>query len=639
MKLMPLLLLFAACGDDGTAAPQGCQPLLPGECMLPYPSDFFRVPDSTMPSGFHITLAPVAQPKDLHANVMDPTKFWQPDGFSRVSMILATLQTPVTHDGLVGILDDYAMSQSPQSRTLIIDTTTGELVPHYVDIDPRSTKPAKQPIAIYPAIPLAPTRRYIVSLQGLVGADGRPAPAPEGFRKLRDKQVSEDDKALTGIATHFESDVFPAIIKAGVARGNIQLAWDFSTASDGRTQGDMIDIRQQTLAWLDQNPVTATIDSVDLNPNTDIFRTVRGNITVPLFLESPDPGAKLNRDTTGALKQNGTAQIPFIAQVPVSLMAGTTPGRALAYGHGFFGTRDEATAASTRNIANHLGVVLFSIDWWGMSTPDAGKLAGDITGEAWQAFRFTDRVHQGIANWLVMTAAIRGPLAQKMELHRPDGSALYDPGVVYFLGISEGHILGSVMTSLNPDLTSAVFNVGGASWGHMLFRARPMAPLISLLDNLVSDTLVEYEFIALGRSLLDRIDPAIYAGYLLDGGGLPRNPTQRRVLIQTGLGDDEVINAASFLQARQLGIPQMAPNAYAAWGMEQKMAPMNGSAIAVWDFNIDLSYYDDPVPAMAENGVHEGLRTLTTALDQMDQHLRPNGMIVNTCGGVCTSAH
>src|SRR5262249_7668835 len=172
----------------------------------------------------------------------------------------------------------------------------------------------------------------------------------------------------------------------------------------------------------------------------------------------------------------------------------------------------------------------------------------------------------------------------------------------------------------------------------MLFRAEPMKPLITLMDTIVPDGLTEYSFIALGRSLLDRIDPAIYAGYLLDGGGLPHNPTQRRVLIQTGLGDDQVINASSFLQARALGLPQMSPNAYAGWGLMQQMAPIDGSAIAVWDFHIDLSYYKDPVPLMMENGVHEGLRKLDSALNMMDQHFRPNGMVMNTCGGICTSA-
>jgi hypothetical protein len=635
MKLMPLLLLFAACGDDASATPQGCQPLLGGaDCLLPYPSDYFRSPD---PNGYHIAIADAAKVKDMHGHPVDPTTFWQADGFSRVSQIVATLGAPVAHDGLVGILDDYAGSTMPQSRTLLINATTGELIPHYVDVDSRPSKPTRQGIALYPAILLAPKTRYVVALQNIVGADGMPVPAPKGFQKLRDHQVGDDDAALKGIATHFDSDVFPVIVRAGVARGSLQLAWDFTTASDEHPQEDMKNVREQTLAWLDQNQIQVTVDSVEQNTDADVWLRVRGTITGPLFMEDANPGAILHRDASGKVVQNGMATFPYIAQVPMSLMTATTPARALAFGHGFFGSRDEITGAAVRHISDRLQMVVFGIDWWGMSQDDAGKVAYYLAGDPSNIDRFTDRVHQAMANWLVMTAAIRGPLAQQMALQRTGGAGLYDPSTVYFLGISEGHILGSVMCSLNPDITRAVLNVGGASWTHMMFRARPFSGFLGVLDTTLPDGLSEYEFTALARSAMDRIDPAIWAEYLL-GGGLPRNPAQRHVLLQIGIGDDEVINPATFLQARILGIPQMAPNAMSGWNLEQKMAPMD-SALAVWDFGVDYSYYATPEPLGMENGVHEGLRRLDTVIDQMDQHLRPNGMILNTCGGVCTSAH
>src|SRR5262245_57908478 len=108
MKLIALLLLFSACGDDGAATPQGCQPLLGGsDCLLPYPSDFFRAPDATSVTGYHIAIFDAAKIQDMHGHGIDPASFWQSDGFSRVSMIVATLGAPVVHDGLTGILDDY----------------------------------------------------------------------------------------------------------------------------------------------------------------------------------------------------------------------------------------------------------------------------------------------------------------------------------------------------------------------------------------------------------------------------------------------------------------------------------------------------------------------------------------------------
>jgi hypothetical protein len=630
MKLWPFLLLFAACGDDGTPAPQGCQPLT-SDCMLPYPSDFFRTPDAKL--GQRVALADVAKIHDMHGHLIDPTTFWAADGFSRVPQIVATLDAPVVHDGLVGILDDYTPSTMPQNRTILIEAATGKLIPHYVDVDTRLSKPTRQGIIIYPAVLLAAKTRYIVALQNISGSSGGAVAAPPGFAALRDKK-----SAASGVATHYETDIFPVLEHAGIARANLQLAWDFTTASDEHPQEDLMAVRTQTLAWLAQNQIQVTVDSVDENPSSDIWRTVRGTVTGPLFMSDANPGAVLHRDANGQVAQNGTATFPYIAQIPVSVQTATTPARALAFGHGFFGSRDETVSGKTTHIANRLGVVMFSIDWWGMSVDDAGKVAQDLTGDPSNVDRFTDRVHQAMANWLTMTAAIRGPLASQMALHRTDGSATYDPATVYFLGISEGHILGSVMCAINPDISRAVLHVGGASWTHMMFRARPFQGFLGVLDSVLPDGLSEYEFTALARSGMDRIDPAIWAEHL-QGGTLPGNPPERRVLLQIGLGDDEVINPATFLQARILGIPQMSPNRLAGWGLEQKMAPIDGSAIAVWDFGIDLSYYNTPEPLGMENGVHEGVRTLDTAIDMMDMHLRPNGMIVNTCGGVCTSAH
>src|SRR5262245_38729505 len=125
MKLMPLILLFAACGDDAPATPRGCQPLLAGaDCLLPYPSDYFGSPD---PSGHRVAISDAAKIKDMHGYPVDPSSFWQAAGFSRVSMIVATLGAPVVHDGLVGILDDYTPSTMPSSRTILVNATSGEL--------------------------------------------------------------------------------------------------------------------------------------------------------------------------------------------------------------------------------------------------------------------------------------------------------------------------------------------------------------------------------------------------------------------------------------------------------------------------------------------------------------------------------
>jgi hypothetical protein len=327
--------------------------------------------------------------------------------------------------------------------------------------------------------------------------------------------------------------------------------------------------------------------------------------------------------------------VPFTALVPASLASASMPGRALGYGHGFFGNREELVGAPASHIADRLAAVAFSIDWWGMSDVDLPDVGERFTSAPSQALSFSDRLHQAMASWTVMTAAIRGPLAAEAAFHRPTGQPLYDTSAVYFLGISLGHILGGVLAAFDPDLSRVCLQVGGAGFTHIMFRSRPFGALLGVLQIILPDALDQEKFAALSQSVFDRFDPAFYAKYLL-AAPLPGSPSERRVLLQTGLGDDEVPNLASFLHARLLGLPEVSPNAFPVWGLAQSSAPPGGSGITVWDLGINLGYYNDPEPAMTENGVHSGLRMLDSTISQMDQFFRPNGAIVNPCGGVCT---
>src|SRR5262249_16038976 len=154
--------------------------------------------DATSATGYRVAIASVAQLKDAHNHPVDPSIVWQSDGFSRVSMIVATLAVPVMHDGLVGIRGDYSTTTNAESHTLLVEANAGTLTPHYADVDWRTSKPTRQGIILYPAVLVKPKTRYVVALQGIVGPDGQVAPAPAGFRKLRDKNVG-DDTALAGI--------------------------------------------------------------------------------------------------------------------------------------------------------------------------------------------------------------------------------------------------------------------------------------------------------------------------------------------------------------------------------------------------------------------------------------------------------
>jgi hypothetical protein len=655
--------LSAGCSDDnGGAAPdtssgplvieEGCQPLLArtkvdeasrGTCLLPYPSDFYRETTGGTP---RIVLHGAAKPQRVTGGNADLHDVVAMDGASLIPSIVATLPSRVVHDGLPGVLDDPTKSATASSATVIIDAETGAFVPHYTDKIDRGVDDEHEPIVLRTFSPLSPKRRYIVALKGvrLAPAEGeaadssKVAPPPEGFRRLRDGAVAADP-ALGAIKDRFDREVFGPLERAGVARKDLQLAWDFTTGSEEQPRADMLRVRDLALAWLGANTPQVTI--TESKPGSDrIWRTVTGTITGPLFLDQPGPAGRLFRGADGLVTQNGTTTFDFTINVPNSVRDRFEPGRALAYGHGFFGGRTELEGNGAKTIAEQLGAVELGIDWWGMSREDVGRVSTTLGDDPPHGADFTERVHQAMANWIIATAAFRGPLAQAPELMRPAegagvvmgpggtsnaGQLVYDPSFVGYFGASQGHILGGTLAALDPDFTRAVLNVGGGGFSHMMPRSSNFGPFSIVLDVTFKDALMVQAYIAMFQRALDRIDPVTYAPLV----GTP----ERRVLLQIGLGDAQVPNAGSFLHARALGVKQTMPAPQNVFGLEPATDP-TASALTLFDFGIDTSAYATPSP-LPENAVHEGVRVNAKALRQMAEFLRPGGTIVHPCDGPC----
>ncbi len=628
-----VLVLAGSCSDPAPlAVPTGCQPL-EGDlsCTLPFPSDFYM-------HGGVVAMQGAAKPQNLQGADADLVTPESADGFSRQPAIVGVLPSPVAATGLPNILDDPARSMDfSTSPTLLIRADRGEAVPHYTDIDPAADDAGHVAITMYPLVQLAENTRYIVAYRGIKNTDGSYAQPAEGFRRLRDRRTLLDP-ALAVLADRFESDIFAPLESKGVARWTLQLAWDFTTASAGTPRGDMLDLRDAVQAWLAQNTPAVTITGTD-PPDTDYEAIVHGTITVPLYLDKPDPGGLLFRDSSGKVAQNGTTDVPFVAVVPSTVTNQSGPGRALAFGHGFFGSTDELAGrtggadAQAALLMSTLHAVAFGIDWWGMSKNDLGTVVGLLTTTPALGGTFVDRVYQAMANWMVVTRAVKTTLAAQTALQRAPNQPYFDPSHVYYFGASLGHILGSTMCALNPDIERAVLNVGGASWEQMMPRASPFSGFNFFIKSTMGTELAAKTVEAMLASAVDRIDPATYAAFLI-GSNLPGNP-DRKVILQTGLGDAEVPNCAAFFHARALGLSMVQPSAETVWGIPLADASTLSSAITVWDFGIDPNVYRTATPP-APNPVHEGLRDDPNAMAQMDAFLSPSGVVIDPCTGPCT---
>ncbi|MEA2747078.1 MAG: hypothetical protein QOI41_1221 [Myxococcales bacterium] len=656
--VLAMSLLFAlapgcSSSNDGAEAtrplvvPDGCQPLLVdrddgshapppnGACFAPYPSDFHRAPDPKSATGFRLGLRGAARPVRANGETVDPHDVLAIDGASVVPTITAGLAGEIVRDGLPGVLDDEALSVRADSGTVVLDTSSGMLVPHYSDVVDKHDG-THTPITLRPFSPLRPRTRYVVAITGAhlapsAGDGAKLAPPPEGFRRLRDG-VAAGDPALAALASRFDAEVFAPLANAGVARDRLQLAWDFTTGSAEQPLADMLRVRELTLAWLAANEpqvrVTATRDGTG-----KLAKIFTIEVTTPLFLDQPGPGGRLVHDAAGQVVQNGTTTFTLVAVLPISVRDGSGPGRALAYGHGFFGNTDELESSAAQAISEHVSAVLFGTNWWGMSKDDIALVADTLTTHPEHFADFAERVHQAMANWLVALASIRGPLTKLPELRRASHEPFYDPSFVGYFGASMGHILGGTLAGL-ADFPRIVLNVGGGGFTHIMPRSLNFGPFGLLLGLELPDPLVAQSFAAIMQRSLDRIDPITYAPFVL-ASPLPGNATpDRRVLMQIGLGDPAVPNLASFLHARALGIAQAMPAPLSVFGLLPVADADAPSSLTVFDFHVDTAGYVEGKP-ISPNAVHEGVRVNPAALRQMEAFMKPGGAIVHTCDGPC----
>lgn len=643
LSLSVLLVATSGCGSDHGAGPgdpaplaipEGCNPIAADwDCMLPFPSDFYRKPDDALPAGYRVALTDAATPRTQGDEPVDPTLLHPSDGFSPGSQILLHLPGGVDSSALVfhdGAIND---SGSAGNSTLIIDSVTSMAVGHFAETDPRAESDDDRGLVIRPLVRLLDERRYVVAVQKLSDASGAPHVAPEGFRRIRDGEA-QGDPVLGPLAKRYESDVFPVLTAAGVKREDLLLAWDFTTRSEQSATGDMLAVREHVLGYLKKPPAFSVVSSQDaVAPH--IWRKVEATVKVPLYVEKDAPYAALHRDASGKVAPNGEVDVPFTVLIPPSVgnrPPGSPPARLLQYGHGFFGSRAEAESHAAE-LADEKGFVVVTATWVGMSDEDRIKVTDALLADTANLMRFTDRLHQAMASFIVVGALAQGALAAAPELQTPAGPA-YDPGALYFHGNSLGHILGGTYVALSPSIERAALGVGGVNFSFMMFRAQPFNLFLLLMGQVVPSKLDQLRLSFMTQLSFDRIDPLTYAPRLLENT-LPGSPSARRVLLHTGMGDPAVPPLSAHLQARSLGLPTLAPAPRAIWGIQPEAGAIDGSAIAEFDFGIEPEPGYQAIPPVANNPVHEGVRRLPAAREQLSRFLRPGGKVEATCDGVC----
>ncbi|MER5424523.1 hypothetical protein [Streptosporangium roseum] len=623
--------------------PGGCDPIAGAECLLPFPNDWFTMGARTR-TGLRVNLSAEAMPRNAAGAPIDPAQWNAADGFSPGSMLLAHVPgLDLARTGAAPVTD-IGWSLRRDAPIVIVDTRTGERWPYWAELDAGAADPARQALIIRPAKNFQEGHRYAVALRGLKNAAGEDLPAPETFTRLLADDLPTGDP-LAG-RQHALHRTLGDLSRAGVDARGLQLAWDFTVASEQGIAGPVLTMRDRALRALRSRSPKFTVTSVtDLAPeqDPDIAREVAGEILVPNYLDKPGgpPGSNLNRGPDGLPRPLGdTVKAQYQCEIPRS--AFRRPAHPSLYGHGLLGKATEVRARNVRAMAGEHGFVFCATKWIGMSDEDVQHVAS-VFGDLSRFGTVTDRLQQSLLNFVLLGRAMitRDGFAGHAAFQDGRGRSLIDLRAdLAYDGNSQGAITGGALVAVSPDVRNAVLGVPGMNYSTLLNRSVDFQPFQRLMDGAYPDRMTQQICFALMQMLWDRAETDGYAQHLTDDplAGSPRH----RVLLHVAFGDHQVSTVTAEVEARTVGArirqPALAagrgPDLVPYWGLRSMpRRPYAGSALVVWDSGAPAPPVTNTPPLGPQYGrdPHEDPRHDRAARVQKAHFLR-DGLVVDVCG-------
>ncbi|MBW2688155.1 MAG: hypothetical protein JRE19_19965, partial [Deltaproteobacteria bacterium] len=516
-----------------------CDSLVPEFCGYPFPSNVYTVEDSGTVTGRRVSFGE----EFLGNNDSGP---WDlSDGFSAGTPILTYL--PGATDDVFGGVTDIDQSLSASSPTILLDAETGELVPHFGQIDTQAVtgldlQPTMVSSMLRPVVRLEDNTRYIVAFRNVTDGDGAVIEPSAEFAALRDGTSSEDESIEARRALY--QDIFEKIEAKGWARDEIQIAWDFNTASDENNTQWLLHMRDKAFELVEDG-IEYTITQVDTEfpgdgSNETALRDharfrIFGTFKVPLFMTSPEPGSLLLLDENGTPMINSDtpwADIPFEVVIPKSASA-LTPAPVIEYGHGLFGEKEQIHTGGGHftTFMDEYNYIFCSTDMQGMSDGDFDVVVDALIGGKFSDVQtMWDRLHQGFLNHLILLRMMKTTFAQDEMFGQ-----YINADEAYYHGISQGGIMGPVILATSPDIERGALGVMGQPYSFLLFRSVDFDQFLEVIHLFYPDYRMDQLLIGIAQMLWDRVEANGYSHHITENT-LP-GVNAKEVLMRVGIGD------------------------------------------------------------------------------------------------------
>jgi hypothetical protein len=594
-----------------------CDPIDPARCLFPWPNDHFTVRDRHTDTGRRVHLDVRSMPTNGSGTPVEPSDYNHADGFSPGALIVTKvpgLDTPAAFERTGAVpITDLVRTYDRRQPIVVINARTGRRQLIWAELDSNATSPERTALLIHPAKNLREGERYIVALRRLRGADGRRLEPSPAFRLYRDR-IKASSRAFERRRPHMER-IFRTLRKAGIARRDLYLAWDFTVASADSLSGHLRAIRDDAFGTLGDRRLgdlevagaappfsvdrvtefaPCGADGCQAGEDDEIRRRVEGTVEVPCYLDQVGcpPGSRFALGPDGLPRRlpGNVHHANFICNIPRSVSS-SEPGRISLYGHGLFGGAGEVNSVSRGPIATEHRVVLCASDWIGMSGGDIGN-AITILRDLSRFPTLVDRLQQAMLNFLFLGRTMIH--AQGFAAHpafRDAGGPLIDTSELFYSGGSQGGIAGGTLTAVAPDFTRSVLIVGAMNYGGLLLtRSIDFDPFASVLYPSYPDELERPLLLSLVGTLWDRGEPNGYAWHMTRDP-YPNTP-EHTVLLHVAFGDHQVANVATEVEARTIGarirLPAVDPGRHTDrvpyYGIKPiRRYPYHGSALVVWD--------------------------------------------------------
>lgn len=677
LLIATLVLGLAGCGDGEAGAdvapaplrPEGgvpllgadCDPMVPTFCGLPFPSNVYLDddPGGRNPSGKSVRFGSTSLPKPVGSEEhCSPELLFDHDGFSpsqapMTHLLRAKCAECATPHSIEHSLDD-------DSPTVLLDAETGERVPHWVDIDANvadNDDTDRRLFMLRPAVRLKYGTRYIVAIRNVEDLDDERIPPTPVFRALRDGRSldagSPAERWTVYARRKLYADIFAKLQAAGVKRSELQVAWDYTTASRENITGAAVSMRDKALEAVGDDGPTFVVKQVtdfpDATQSPNILRRIEVVMRVPLFLtaatSTPKKGGaldRLNLNEGGELVQNGTMEHEVLILVPRSVLGGKKHGL-LQNGHGLFGDKVEGANGFLAQTANEHHYVAFSTNFFGFDGDSVALAAEGFLGRCEVLKSFPERQVQGMINQLLAMRMMRGRVA-KIGIKDAAGKVVLEPdwldaNLRAYRGDSQGGIMGATYMALSTDVTRGLLGEPGMPYNLMLPRSVDFLKYALLLNaGFGFDPVANQLVLGLVQMSWDRCEPAGFAGHV-EHDLLPGTPAHS-VILHVARGDHQVSNYGAHMMARAIGAAQLQSNdpEQPVWehyfGIQEAAAPVNDRSVMV-EYDFGLAPNPDVNRANTDGcDPHDRVRLLAPSFTQQDEFFR-TGRIAWHCKGAC----